>query len=87
MQQRAIREIDIDRALAIGFRFHRAGAIFFFLGRQASALRVDRLNGLTVVLSPRGQVMTVYKNPRALKDLRSKARYSRYDRRSYLMGA
>lgn len=79
MQQRAIGETDIEKALDVGLRVHRAGAIFFFLGRRASELGHDGLNGLTVVLSPVGQVMTAYKNRRGLKAVKSKASYFRYE--------
>lgn len=66
-RQRRIDSSDVALAVAFGDKFHCRNAVIHVLSRRRlSALGIPdatRLNGLHVVLSHTGQVITTYRNP------------------------
>lgn len=77
MAQRNITLADIHFVFEHGQRFHRAGAIFFFLrGRDIPKevrTELGRLEGTTVVLSrEKPRIITVYRNRQGLRQLKRK---------------
>jgi hypothetical protein len=77
LQQRGLRPQDVALAIGLGVLCHRAGAVFFFVGRRACWLEDRKLEGLTVVLDKQGRLLTAYKSARALRRIKAKRRYSR----------
>ena len=74
---RGIRESAIEAVLAYGRVVETRGAMIHVIGRkevmrlQCIGLDLSKLNGLQVVCSPAGAVLTVYRN-RDLRGLRSR---------------
>lgn len=84
--QRGISQAAIDSAWEYGRLIHASGAQFLFLGRnelqEARACGADRralekCKGLVVLVAGDGHVITVYRNARALADIRRKKPYDR----------
>jgi hypothetical protein len=78
MGQRNISHRDVGFAILYGRVLQRAGATFYFLGKKDLPKRVQRrsrLDGMTVVMSPEGTLVTAYRNPRALRKIKHKAKY------------
>jgi hypothetical protein len=84
--QRGTTTDDLRQAVQHGRLLRRAGARFAFLGRQdikdaladgVDRRAIERLEGLVVLLSEGGQVITAYWNERATADIRRKKRYDR----------
>ena len=79
--QRNISLEDIDIVCRYGRKIRRTGAVFYFLARRDlpnSLMRVDqyrRLVGTTVIVSPEGEVITVYRNERAIREIQKKVKY------------
>lgn len=71
MQQRGIRLAALEACLQFGRRIRSRGAMFMVMGRREVArarrhgIRLDSLAGLQVLLID-GQVVTAYRNGRAL---------------------
>lgn len=86
MQQRGIPAEALDMVRTYGRRIHCAGAVFCFMGKKdlpdgLSGSDRERLEGLTLVLSPdTDAVVTVYRNKRALREIRRRKRYNRMNR-------
>jgi hypothetical protein len=82
MNQQRISRQEVELVIEHGTRVHNAGALFFFMGKRdlpetLSAADRERLEGLTVVSSPDKRiVITVYKNRRAIRDIKRKPKYS-----------
>jgi hypothetical protein len=77
MARRGIRARDIAWALHFGRRIHVRGADVFVIGRKEVALaREDGIDlshheGLQVLCSPEGDVITLYKNRRFKETMRT----------------
>lgn len=87
MAQRNLSVADVAFVIQYGHQEHRAGALFYVLGRRqladADARAFERLEGAVVIISSRtDEVVTVYRNRgRGLKDVRHKRKYdARYPR-------
>lgn len=84
--QRNLSDDDVQFVLDHGRRFYRGGALHVFLGRRdipaekSVVRRFGHLEGTVLVLkagdSP-ATLITAYRNRRALKQIRAKARYDR----------
>jgi hypothetical protein len=75
LQQRGIVEDDVYLAIQQGIRLHRTGITFYFLGAKQTRWlkrRCDRLHGLTVLQANDGEVITAYKNRKALRRIKRK---------------
>lgn len=88
LAQRNLSQTDIEFIVHNGSRERRAGAIFCQMTRRALQNDLARFNcyarlvGTTVVLCSCGQtVITVYRNERAFKKDRRKAKYEKTVRR------
>ena len=85
MSKRSLTSADIEYVIDHTRPIHKAGAVFFFLGkkqiphydRRDNTLR--RLEGTTVLVDSLStwNVITVYRNREAIKDIRRKAKYDR----------
>lgn len=84
--QRGVSERAIDLACTYGRLIYSTGAQFLFMGRQevetacacgVERQDVERCRGLVVLLARDGSVITVYKNDRALEDIRRKKPYDK----------
>nr|WP_284055913.1 DUF4258 domain-containing protein [Thermalbibacter longus] len=81
-RQRGIPEQDVSLVITYGRRCYARDALYYFFGRREArreaarlGAMVERLQGIVVVVED-GCVVTVYHNPRILKDLRqSRSRY------------
>lgn len=79
MAQRNISLEDIDFVLDHGQRLHKAGAVFFFLGKsdipRKWQRRFERLEGTTLVMSTEtSTLITVYRNrQKGLRHVKRKA--------------
>lgn len=86
--QRGVRDAAIDYVLTHGTPIHRTGVTFVILRRRdipAADRRKDcwtRLVGTVVIVGDNGNVVTVYRNRRALRDIARKTKYGRGRRRS-----
>lgn len=87
--QRNLSAADVEFVMAHGRRIRCGGAIHVFLGgrdipaEKPIAQRYGHLEGTMLVVSPLADelfVITAYRNRRALKQLRGKARYDRRTR-------
>lgn len=64
-----------------GQKIHRTGITFFFLGKRnipTSMKRQDRfarLEGITLLVSADGTLITTYRNRKGLKDILKKSKY------------
>lgn len=78
--QRCIGEQGIAFVLKHGRKIHRTGITFYFLGHKniPDDLRKDdrfsKLEGTTLLVSPDGSLVTVYRNRRASRAIRKKAK-------------
>jgi len=95
MAQRNVSLQDIRFVLEHGERLHRAGAVFFHLGKcnipKAQRRRADRLEGTVVVLSrDHPVILTVYRNRQGglgrIKRKAARSRYPKYLWRGYELG-
>ena len=84
--QRNLSAADVEFVWEYGRRYRCAGALHIFLGRRDLPedkmlyRRFARLEGTTLVLDDsyaEPVLITVYRNRRATKQIRSKARYER----------
>jgi hypothetical protein len=85
MAQRSISDADVEYVLQHGEKYHRAGAVHYFLGKRqilgADQKRdsVTRLEGTTVLLATdpgaADSVITVYRNRLAPRKIRRKTKY------------
>lgn len=72
---------DLAFVLEHGRLLHRTGILFRFLGRKdiPKKLRreptISRLEGVTLLLSSEGTVITAYKNPQGLQQIRRKPKH------------
>lgn len=91
--QRGISGAAINWALRHGRVIHAAGARFLFFGRRevaeacaggAERREIERCRGLVVLLSDDNEVITVYRNERALSDIRRKTPFGRRTQRRWL---
>lgn len=89
--QRNLSDQDIDFVYAHGRRIHCAGALHIFLAKRdiprdtLIARRFSHLEGTTLVMNGTldGAVLiTAYRNRRALKQIRAKAKFNRQRRHS-----
>ena len=75
MAQRNICSQDIANVVQLGRIAYRAGAAFFFLGRRDvpdKRLReLEKLVGTTVVIAE-NEILTVYRNKRAISTIKRK---------------
>ena len=72
---------DLDLVRRYGVLEHRTGVRFYFVGRREVERyrevepRLDRLHGVVLVLAADDRmVITVYRNRRALRDIRRKSK-------------
>jgi hypothetical protein len=76
--QRNIDECDLSFVRKYGRKFHRTGAVFYFLGRRdiPQNLRCDptyaRLEGVTLLYSQGETLITAYRNRIACRQIRKK---------------
>lgn len=79
--QRGLSDDEIGFVLAFGRRLHRTGIRFVFLGQRDIPAAYRRshghLAGATVLVSHEGLVLTVYKNPDAIRVIKKKEKRSR----------
>ena len=79
--QRNLSMEDVYIVCQYGRKIRRTGAIFYFLARRDLPRSMDkadqyrRLVGTTVLVSPEGEVITVYRNERAIREIRKKVKY------------
>lgn len=84
MAQRNVSLRDVQYVLEHGQKLHRAGAVFFYLGKcdipKTQRQRADRLEGTVVVLSrDMPLILTVYRNRQdGLGRIKKKSARSRY---------
>jgi hypothetical protein len=90
MAQRRLTDQDVDYVCSYGERYHCAGAIHCFLGWRSIPFEdrtnaaIQRLEGTTVLFDSDTQiVLTVYRNRRAQKQIRRKAKEN-YRKQVYL---
>ncbi|MBX3277954.1 MAG: DUF4258 domain-containing protein [Acidobacteria bacterium] len=79
MSQRNLDLGDLALVLHFGRVEHRTGAEFHFLGRRDVPdgwTDLERLVGTTIVVSG-GEIITVYRNRRALPEIRRKSKHYR----------
>jgi hypothetical protein len=78
MAQRNLDLGDVALVLRFGRRLHRAGACFHFLAAKdlphGAARSLARLVGTTVVTAGRC-ILTVYRNPLALRRIKRKSKH------------
>lgn len=71
----------VDYVLAYGRMIQRTGALFYFLGRRdippcdRHASWATRLEGSIVIVSPDGDIITIYRNRRGLRAIERKMKY------------
>ncbi|GAC1645729.1 MAG: hypothetical protein NVS4B8_17410 [Herpetosiphon sp.] len=84
--RRNVSSLDVEFVLRYGRRVRAAGALHVFLGRRdipqdkETSSRFGHLEGTTLVMDDTGVdvvLITTYRNRRALKKIRSKAKYDR----------
>ena len=73
-------ERDLDLVRRYGVLEHRTGVRFYFVRRQEVERyrkvepRLVRLHGIVMILSQDNTVITLYRNRKALKDIRRKSK-------------
>ena len=78
---RSITRSDLDDILTYGRTIQRTGVTFYFLARKdllAAGLRANRasrLEGTVVLVSKEREIITVYRNRKALRDIQRKPKY------------
>ena len=83
--QRNIHPSDVAIVLRYGRRYHRTGIVFVFLGERdipeglKSSDRYARLEGLTLLVSGDGELITAYKNKDGLPKIRKKKKHRIYN--------
>lgn len=79
--QRQVDNEAIEMVIRHGRKVHRTGVVFYFLGRRdlpEALRRQDRyakLEGLTLLVSQDGEVITAYRNRAACRKIRKKLKY------------
>ena len=79
--QRQIHPESIAFIKKHGQKVRRTGITFYFLGKRniPEKLRCNdrfaKLEGVTLLISPDGTLITTYRNPKGLRDIRKKMRY------------
>lgn len=79
--QRQVDSEAIELVINHGRKVHRTGVIFYFLGRRdlpEALRRQDRyakLEGLTLLVSQDGEVITAYRNRAACRKIQKKLKY------------
>ncbi len=73
--QRKIPDAQVILALQYGRRFYEGEDRVYFLGRKhlpngLDSNMVHRANGTVVVVGVRGELLTTYRNPRFIRELR-----------------
>lgn len=75
LAQREISLEDVHLVLRLGRRLHRTGVTFYFFGRRqipgGLECELERLVGTTVLVAE-GQVITAYRNKRAIAVIKRK---------------
>jgi hypothetical protein len=75
MAQRNVTAPDMAAVVSLGRVEHRAGATFFFLGRRYvpddRMRELEKLIGTTVVIAG-NEILTVYRNRRAMSRIKRK---------------
>ncbi|HWP42362.1 MAG TPA: DUF4258 domain-containing protein [Blastocatellia bacterium] len=75
MAQRNVSVPEMATVVSLGRVKHRAGATFFFLGRrdvpEGRMRELEKLIGTTVVITG-NEILTVYRNRRALSSIKRK---------------
>jgi hypothetical protein len=72
---------DISLVLKFGQKVYRIGACFYFLGRRnlPESLRANnhyaKLVGTVLIVSQEGTIITLYRDPTALKKIRKKPKH------------
>jgi hypothetical protein len=85
MSQRSLTPADIEYVIDHTQPIYKAGGVFFFLGKKQIPHcdrhdnKLRRLEGTTVLVDSLStwNVITVYRNRQAIKDIRRKAKYDR----------
>ena len=78
--QRNLAPGEIELVRRYDRKLHRTGVIFYFLGRRdlpesfRKEARYARLEGTTLLVSLEGDLITSYRNKKALKKIRKKAK-------------
>ena len=86
-RQRHFREDEIAYVRRHGQILHRTGICFYFLGARDVPLAdrrhawVERLIGTTLLIED-DELITIYKNRRALRYIKRKLKYDRYAHRA-----
>jgi hypothetical protein len=74
-------EHDVELVCRYGVLEHRTGVRFYFMRRRevekyrAAEPRLERLQGLVMIISNDNIVITTYRNSRALRDIRRKSKF------------
>ena len=74
-------EQDVDLVCRYGVLERRTGVRFYFVRRRevdryrAVEPRLDKLDGIVMVMSPDGVVITFYRNSKALRNIRRKHKF------------
>jgi hypothetical protein len=80
--QSNLSERDVALVQRYGFLQRRTGVRFYVMRRReverhrAAEPRLARLEGVVMVMSQEGVVITLYRNSRALKEIRRKAKFN-----------
>jgi hypothetical protein len=91
-RQRNLSAADVAYVLNHGELIRRTGATFMFLGKQDipwEDRRHDqfaRLAGTTILLGDAETIITLYRNPRALRDIKRKDKHRRQSRQGIHQG-
>jgi hypothetical protein len=79
--QSNLSERDVDLVRTYGVLERRTGVRFYFVRRREVERfrevepRLARLEGIVMVMSPEGTVITFYRNSKALRDIRRKHKF------------
>ncbi len=79
--RRSLTRSDLDYILTYGRTIQRTGVTFYFLARKdllAAGLRAHQaahLEGTVVLVSKDREIITVYRNRKALRDIQRKPKY------------
>lgn len=74
-QQRRISDEQVELTLQLGCRFYEGEELVYFVGRKHLPCELDpkladRTNGTVVVVGAEGNLLTTYRNPRFIKELK-----------------
>ncbi len=84
LQQRGLTPEFAALVMDHGTAVNTAGALFYFMSKKDLPWNIpntvkERIAGITLVVDPGSHdVLTVYKNQHAMKQIRKKCRYDRY---------